>query len=102
MLNPSWKTRLSLIGLGIAWLVLIFLIYRLVDGPAGWKANQALESRISAIESEIERLERENEILRREILYRRSNDYLEELARTELKKLYPGEIMVFFTTPVPE
>ena len=102
MKKLSWKTRISLIGLVVTWLILIGSIYKLINGPTGWRANRALESRIDAIEKDIERLEHENEILRKEIHYRRSKDYREELARTEIKKLYPGETMVFLTTPTPE
>lgn len=101
MKHVSWTIWIFLAGLGTAWIFLGFLICRYVNGPSGLKANRALDARITALETGIKRLERENEALRHEIQYRRSDTYLEELARTEFRQIYPGETMVIFVTPTP-
>jgi cell division protein FtsB len=101
MKHISWKIWGCLAGLGMAWLFLGWLIYRFAYGPSGLNANRALESRITAIENDLKHLEGENDALRREIQYRRSEHYLEELARTEFRRIYPGETMIIFLTPTP-
>ncbi|MBN1878755.1 septum formation initiator family protein [bacterium] len=93
------RNRLSLFGLIAAWIFIGLLILQLVFGPAGLLANRDLRQRIRQTEADIERLQTENERLQKEIEYRRSADYLEELARAELRKVLPGETLVLFPTP---
>lgn len=95
----SRRKLLNILSLVFAWIFLAFLIHHLIRGPAGLIANRNLRERLQQTRQSIRNLEISNELLRQSIDYRRSDDYLEELARTELRRIYAGETMILFPTP---
>ncbi len=99
--RSAFSARWSITGLIAALFLLGLLIHRLILGHTGLLANRELRDRLQQMEREIEELRAENEVLRHEVKYRNSPDYLEELARTELRKVFPGETIILFPTPAP-
>ena len=100
---PTSKRKLlNPLSLIVAWVFLAFLVNHLIRGPAGLIANRHLSDRLQQTRQNIRNLEASNELLRQQIEYRRSDDYLEELARTELRRIYAGETMILFPTPSPD
>ncbi len=97
----NWKTLLNAGAIVLAWLIFGVLARQFFFGETGYKANQRLEQRITEMNEQIIMLETENERLRNEILYRQSELYLEELARTELRQVFPGETVILIPTATP-
>jgi cell division protein FtsB len=93
--------RLNIALLIVAWLFWGLLIRLFVSGETGLIANRQLEERVYEMEETIIQLQFENEQLRNEIRRRQSDFYLEELARTELRRIFPGEVIIPIPTPTP-
>jgi len=89
------------IALGTAGVVAVLLLIHLLFGSHGLPATRRLSDHIAELEAENRRLKAENERLWAEIRYRQSEVYLEELVRTELRRVRGNERLVIWPTPSP-
>jgi hypothetical protein len=90
-LRLSWKQ----VGYAIALAVLIWYAVAIIDVIK--RGNEA-QRMVEAMETEIASLEKQQQALRAELDYARSDAYVEQAAREELKYSEPGEIVL---VPVP-
>ena len=95
----SWRSKLSLVGLILAWAVVVYMLILLFHGESGFRETERISRQIEELKERNRELEVENEKLMNEIEYRRSEVYLEELARLELRKINEGEKALIWPTP---
>lgn len=97
----NWNKAVSIAGLVSCWILIALLLTHLFFSDSGFRANRELSHRLKLIESENQRLISENKTLKEQIRYRRSTDYLNELARTEFRYVAEDETLYFQSTPTP-
>ena len=94
----SWKNKVSLVGLILIWALVAYMLILLFNGESGFRETERISWQIKELKERNRELEIENEKLMNEIEYRRSELYLEELARLELRKIKQGEKALIWPT----
>jgi cell division protein FtsB len=84
-LSPSQV--FTAIALGLTLLILIVMAQRMTTTYTLWRQTQALQAEIEAARQETTRLEQRKR-------YVQSDEYIELIARRELKMAKPGEVTV--------
>ncbi len=76
-----------------------FFLYMSISYVTGYVQIWQIRREIRQIEEEISRAELRNDQLREELIYLRSDEYVERIAREELGLVRPGETAVIIATP---
>ena len=87
---------LNTILLFSCWLLSIYLIKQILTGPRGYFAVKCQKQTIKKLENDIHKLESRNNILEKEVLFSRTDIYLETIARRELGFAKPDERLIIW------
>lgn len=96
---------ISWLLLATASAVLLYFLWMQIQGPHGLTEIKKLQAQIDELQKANELLSLENEKLYNEVQYRKSDQFLEEILRTELGYVKPGEQVFRWTqqsSEVPE